>query len=56
MIAVSFLLVAELAVGVFLLGLSITDSFVKHDPVLGLAYYGALCIYALMPFILRKRA
>jgi hypothetical protein len=55
LIAVVLLLAAELAVGVFLFHLSITDALVKTDPVLAVAYYGALCLYALMPFILRKR-
>jgi hypothetical protein len=54
-IALGFSLIAELVVGVFLFRLSITDSFVKHDPVLAATYYGALCLFALMPFMLRSR-
>jgi hypothetical protein len=56
LIAVVLLLAAELAVGVFLFHLPITDALVKTDPVLAVAYYGALCLYALMPFILRNRS
>jgi hypothetical protein len=55
-IALGYSLIAELLVGVFLFRLSIYDAFVKHDPVLAVAYYGALCLYALMPFMLRRRA
>jgi fatty-acid desaturase len=55
-IALVLFLIAELVVGVFLFRLSITDAFVKHDPVLAVAYYGALCLYALMPLMLRSRA
>jgi hypothetical protein len=55
-IALGFSLIAELVVGVFLFRLSIYDAFVKQDPVLGVAYYGALCLFALMPFMLRSRA
>jgi hypothetical protein len=55
LIAVVLLLAAELAVGVFLFHLSITDALVKTDPVLAVAYYCTLCLYSLLPFILRKR-
>jgi hypothetical protein len=56
LIAVVLLLAAELAVGIFLFHLSITDALVKTDPVLAVAYYCTLCLYSLLPFILRKRA
>ncbi|MEO8195609.1 MAG: hypothetical protein ABI689_02690 [Thermoanaerobaculia bacterium] len=55
MLAVGFLLVAEFGVGVAIMHLPPERVFVKPDPVLALAFYGALALTALLPFLLRWR-
>ncbi len=54
-LAVGFLLVAEFAVGVWIMHLPPDRVFVKNDPLLAVAFYGALAITALLPFLLRRR-
>lgn len=55
LLATGFLLAAELAVGLWLMHLPLDRVFVKADPVLAFAYYGALALTALLPFLLRSR-
>lgn len=50
-IAMGFVLVADLAVGMGLRGMSATDVFLNRDPVSGAAYYAALLLFAVMPTI-----
>ncbi|MES2883741.1 MAG: hypothetical protein V4709_02985 [Pseudomonadota bacterium] len=49
-IAVTMILLADLAVGVLLRGLSPMQVFISRDAVSGLVYYGLLAIFALMPW------
>lgn len=48
-IAMGFVLLADLAVGVWLRGMSPTEVFMNRDPVSGAAYYAALLLFAVMP-------
>lgn len=54
-LAVAFLLVAEFGVGVWLMHLPPDRVFIKEDPLLAVAFYGALALTALLPFLLRSR-
>ena len=49
LLALAFVLAAELAVAVFVQGRSIHDAFLARDPVSGSAYYGVLIIFAILP-------
>ncbi|MFO0702043.1 MAG: hypothetical protein U0236_22745 [Nitrospira sp.] len=53
-IAMGFVLLADLAVGMWLRGMSVTEVFLNRDPVSGAAYYAALLLFALMPVILLR--
>lgn len=48
-VAMGFVLLADLAVGVWLRDMSLTEVFMNRDPVSGAAYYAALLLFALMP-------
>ena len=50
-IAMCFVLLADLAVGMGLRGMSPAEVFLNRDPVSGTAYYAALLLFALMPAI-----
>jgi hypothetical protein len=52
--ALVLLLLAELFVGVIILGLTPRDVFLNRDPVSGTAYYLSLCVFALMPWCLGR--
>ena len=55
-IAMGFVLLADLAVGIWLRGMSASEVFLDRDPISGAAYYGALLFFAVMPaFIVRLR-
>lgn len=54
-LAVGILLAAEFAVGLWIMHLPADRVFVKSDPLLAFAYYGALALAALLPFLLRNR-
>jgi hypothetical protein len=54
--ALVLLLLAELILGVIVLGLTPTDVFLGRDPVSGTGYYLSLCAFALMPWFLGGRA
>ncbi|MDF0675967.1 MAG: hypothetical protein P0120_16790 [Nitrospira sp.] len=51
-IALGMVLMADLAVGIWLRGLSTTEVFLDRDPVSGAVYYAALLFFALMPTII----
>ncbi len=50
-IAMGFVLLADLAVGMGLRGMSATEVFLNRDLVSGIAYYAALLLFAVMPAI-----
>ena len=53
-IAMGFVLLADLAVGVWLRGMSAVEVFLDRDPVSGAAYYVALLLFAVMPAIINR--
>lgn len=53
-IAMGFVLLADLAVGMWLQGMSASDVFLNRDPVSGTAYYAALLLFAVMPAIINR--
>lgn len=55
LIALGLLLMAEVAVGVGLRGLSLRESLLNPDPVSGTIYYVMLGVFALMPWLLARR-
>jgi len=50
--AMGFVLLADLAVGILLRGLSAAEVFLNRDPVSGTAYCVALLLFAVMPAII----
>jgi hypothetical protein len=52
--ALVFLLLAELILGVVLLGSTPKDVFLNRDPVSGAGYYVSLLVFALMPWYLGR--
>lgn len=54
-LALSFLLGAEIALGVGLQGASISEVLLNHDPVSGTVYYAMLILFALMPWLLDRK-
>lgn len=54
LIALALLLMAEVAVGVGLRGLSPAESLINPDPVSGTIYYIMLTVFALMPWLLAR--
>lgn len=55
LIAVGLVLAADVAVGIGLRGMSLTEVFTDRDAVSGSVYYGLLGLYALMPWLLNGR-
>jgi hypothetical protein len=55
LLALSLVLTADLAVGMFLRGMSAREVFFRRDPVSGTAYYLSLVLFALMPTLLAIR-
>jgi hypothetical protein len=53
-LALGIMLFAELAVGMWLRGLSATEVFLNRDPVSGAAYYASLLLFAVMPAIITR--
>ncbi|NGZ10294.1 MAG: hypothetical protein CV088_13050 [Nitrospira sp. LK70] len=53
-IAMGMVLIADLAVGMWLRGMSATEVFLDRDPVSGAAYYAALLFFAVMPTIITR--
>jgi len=54
LLALAFLLVAEVVLGTTLQGLSFFEVFTKHDPVSGTVYYALLSAFSGMPWLLWK--
>ena len=54
-LALSFLLVAEIAIGMVLQGASISEVLLNHDPISGTVYYVMLILFALMPWLLNRK-
>ncbi|AFY61213.1 hypothetical protein Syn6312_2092 [Synechococcus sp. PCC 6312] len=54
-LALACLLAAEVAVGIGLRGMSITQALLARDPISGTVYYLLLLVYALMPWLWAKR-
>jgi hypothetical protein len=54
LVALAFLLAAEVALGVVLRAMSPTQVLVDRDPVSGAAYYLGLCVYAMAPWLLGR--
>jgi hypothetical protein len=54
-LALSFLLVAEIALGMGLQGASISEVLLNHDPISGTVYYVMLILFALMPWLLNRQ-
>ena len=55
-LALLFLLVAEVALGVTVRGVSPMDALISRDPVSGTGYYLSLGVFALMPCWLGRKA
>jgi hypothetical protein len=53
-IAMSFVLLADLGVGLWLRGMSATEVFLNRDPVSGTVYYAALLLFAVMPALINR--
>ncbi len=49
-LAFAMMLTADVGVGLWGRGLSLSDLFLARDPVSGTAYYAALLVFALMPW------
>jgi len=54
-LALALLLVAEVALGMALRGLTLRQVFLERDPVAGTAYLAALAAFALLPWLLSHR-
>lgn len=54
LIAVGMVLVADLAVGMWLRGMSATEVLLDRDPVSGAVYYASLLLFAVMPVIITR--
>ena len=56
LLAVGLVLAADLAVGIFLRGMSPAQVFTDRNPVSGSVYYGLLCCFVLLPWLFGKAA
>jgi hypothetical protein len=56
LIALVFLLTAEIGLGVMLRGAPPLEILTDRDPVSGTVYYGLLGVFAAMPWLLAQRA
>ena len=54
-IGMGLIMIADLAVGMLLRGMSITEVFLERDPVSGAAYYTSLLLFAITPAVLARR-
>ena len=54
-IAMGLVLIADLAVGMLLRGMSVAEVFLHRDPVSGAAYYASLLLFSVMPAIMARR-
>ncbi len=55
MVALSFMLLAEFSLVLWLRGMSLKDYFATRDPVSGTVYYLALAVFAVMPRLLSSK-
>jgi hypothetical protein len=55
LLAAGLVVGADLAVGVYLRGMSPAQVFRGRDPVSGTVYYGLLCLFALLPWLWGRR-
>lgn len=55
LLAMGFVLIADLIVGMWLRGMSAAEVFLNRDPVSGAAYYVSLLLFAVMPTVLALR-
>lgn len=55
LLAMGFVLIADLIVGMWLRGMSAAEVFLNRDPVSGAAYYVSLLLFAVMPTVLARR-
>jgi len=56
LIALCFLLAAELGGVLWLRGLTLDEYFASRDPIAGTAYVGVLVLFAAMPVLVRQRS
>lgn len=56
LIALALLLAAELVVGIALRGASPAEALVNRDPLTGTLYYASLAVFAVLPWLLSRRA
>jgi hypothetical protein len=54
-VALGFLIVAEMTMGVWLRGLTIAQYFAGRDPVAGTVYIVMLGVFAIMPLLVARR-
>jgi hypothetical protein len=54
-LAVMGVLAADIAVGVFLRGMTIAEVFLRRDAISSIVYYGLLVLCALMPWLQARR-
>ncbi len=54
LLALGFVLAADVKVGITLRGLSLSEVFFDRDPVSGTAYYFSLLLFAFMPWLLAR--
>lgn len=54
-IALLFMLIADLGIGVFLRGMRPIEVITSRDVISGAAYYGMLLVFGLMPWILGRK-
>jgi len=52
--AMGLVLLADLAVGMWLRGMSVTEVFLNRDPVAGAVYYATLLLFAVMPALINR--
>ena len=54
-IALGLMLAAEMAVGIGLRGMTVSDIVLNRDPASGTAYYVSLVLFAAMPWLVSRR-
>jgi hypothetical protein len=54
LVALSFLLIAEFSVVLYLRGMTIAEYFATRDPVSGTLYYAMLILFAAMPWLVSR--
>ncbi len=54
LVALGFVLAADVVIGVTLRGMSLVEVFLNRDPVSGTMYYALLGLFAVMPWLLSR--